>query len=353
MTNILKGNQRNNVKDIPVITGGFIFGNQQGGNGFTMDSGATASAMAFLVGELEKRAPHLLEPLTSTTWPRDIAVAMGGGWVENVSAYNVGYSDAGAGENGLGRGQTNEIPIIGVNTAKDLWDVFTFLRLVHVPLVDQNLLRTAGRSLDEMMTKGLHLTYDKTVDENVYVGFAALGTTGIVNNANVMVSSVPVGARGSTTWATKTADEILDDINAIMTETWTNSEYDLQGMANHILLTPVNYGLLVTRKVSEAGNMSLLNYILENNIGRNQGVDLSIFPCRWLIGMGLGGTDRMVAYANNRDTIEFDMTVPLQRTITQASATHHAYISAYAAQFSEVKVKRLQPIGLCYTYLDN
>ena len=215
MSQILLGNQQmaagNNVPVITMDTGN----NMQGGTMFMSDS-AMSSSLAFLVGELEKRDPKLLEPLTSTTWARDIAVDMGGGWVDKVSFNGVGYADAGAAENGLGRGQTNEIPTINVNTNKEWADVFTFLRKIHVPLVDQSLLRTAGRSLDEMMTNGLHLSYDKTVDENVYVGFANLGTYGIVNNPNVMVSSVPVGASGTTIWASKTADEILEDINAIM-----------------------------------------------------------------------------------------------------------------------------------------
>jgi len=337
---VLKGNQLSGGGNVPVIKSNF-----QNGGGHYMNDSAISSGLAFLNGELEKRDPKLLEPLTSTTWPRDIAVAMGGGWVEHVTNYNVNYADVGGGENGLGRGQTTEIPAIQIDTAKDWWDVFTFLRKLHVPLVDQALLRTAGRSLDEMMTKGLHLTYDKTVDENVYIGFARLGTSGIVNNPNVLSSLVPVGASGTTSWATKTPDEILDDVNMAINETWTQSEFDLQGMANHILISPEAYKLLVGRRIGDAGQVSILTFLLENNIGRNQGIDVSIFPSRWCIGAGVGGTDRLVAYANNRDTIEFDMTVPLTRTITQPSAEHHAYISTYAAQFSEVKFKRLQPIA--------
>ena len=42
----------------------------------TIDSG-----MAFLEGELEKRDAKLREPLSSVTWPRDIPVRTGGGFV--------------------------------------------------------------------------------------------------------------------------------------------------------------------------------------------------------------------------------------------------------------------------------
>ena len=110
------------------------------------------------------------------------------------------------------------------------------------------------------------------------------------------------------------------------------------------LFPHAQYEILVGRKVSEAGNVSILNFLLENNIGRNQGVELFIAPCRWCIEAGESGTNRMVAYANNSDTVEFDMTVPLTRMLTQPSVETMAYLSAYAGQFSQVKFKRLQPV---------
>ena len=336
---LFRGNQSGANNGVPVIQL-----NGLGGGNYVVDSAASSKALAFLNGELEKRDPKLLEPLTSTTWPRDIAVNMGGGWVEKVSAYNVNYAGVGSGASGLGRGQTTEIPVIQIETGKDWWDVFTFLHKLHVPMVDQAMLRTAGRSLDEMMTKGLHLSWDKMIDENTYRGFDELGTYGLVNNPNVTASMAVANRDGKTSWDDKNQDEILDDVNIAINQTWEQSEFDLKGMANHILIPPDRYRLLVNRRIGDAGQVSLLTFLLENNIGRNQGVDIGIYPSRWCMGAGVGGKERMVAYANNRDTVEFDMTVPLSRKMTAASPDAVAYVSVYAGQFSQVKFKRLQPI---------
>lgn len=309
-----------------------------------MKDSAISGGLAFLVGELEKRDPKLLEPLTSTTWPRDIEVQTGGGWLEFSSSYNISYASVGSNEGGIIGGQTTEIPTVQVDIGKDMWRLFIWANKLPVPLVDQKMLQTMGRSLDEWLDKGLHLNWDKTLDTNVYTGFSAVGTYGLVNNPNVLICMVPAGISGGTSWDTKTPDEILADVNLAVSDTWAASEYDLTGMANHILLPPKKYELLVRRKIGEAGSMSILNFLLENNIGRNQGVDLMIFPSRWCIGVGEGGTDRMIAYANNSDTVQFDMTVPLTRIITQPSADKMAYLSTYAGQFGQVKFKRLQPI---------
>ena len=57
---------------------------------------ATASGMAYLVGELEKTDPKIREPLTSVTWARDIVAKTGGGWVEHTSTFDMDYGTTGA-----------------------------------------------------------------------------------------------------------------------------------------------------------------------------------------------------------------------------------------------------------------
>ena len=305
---------------------------------------ATAGGLAFLVGELEKRDPKLREPLTSVTYPRDIVIKTGGGWVESTSAHNVSYATAAGEDGGIIGGQTNNIPVMQADIGKDIFKVFNWAHILKVPFLDQSKLQNIGRSLDDILDKGIRLNHDKTMDQNVYLGFPKYGTYGLVNNPNVTTSSAPNGAGGTATWATKTPDEILKDINTAMVNTWTASEYDLSGMANHILIPPAQYALLVSTKISNAGNMSILEFLLENNIGKNQGVDLFIAPSRWCIAAGAGGKDRMVAYANDEDRIRVSQTVPLSRAMTAPSVDQLAYLTAYAAQMGQVEFLYLQPV---------
>jgi len=304
---------------------------------------ATSGGMAFLVGELEKRDPKLREPLTSVTYPRDIVVKTGGGWVENTSAYNVSYATAGGADGGIINGETNNIPIMQADIGKDIFKVFSWSHILKVPFLDQAKLQTIGRSLDDILDKGIRLNHDKTLDRNVYLGFPNYGAYGIVNNPNVTIVSAATGASSSTLWTNKTPDEILADVNTAMLTTWENSQYDLSGMANHILVPPAQYAMMVRQKVSTAGDISILSFLLDNNIGKDQGVDLFIGPCRWCIGAGASSTDRMVAYANNEDKVRIHETVPLQRAMTNPSVEHLAYLTAYCAQFSQPEILYLQP----------
>jgi hypothetical protein len=67
-----------------------------------MDADAVSSGLAFLESELEKLDPMLREPLTNTTYPRDIDIESGGGWVEATSAFNVEYGVTGGEADGVG-----------------------------------------------------------------------------------------------------------------------------------------------------------------------------------------------------------------------------------------------------------
>lgn len=317
-----------------------------GGAGFnpllTMDA-AVANGMTFLQAELEKRDTKVREPLTSVTYMRDIVMKTGGGWVDFTSVFNVNYATAGGNLLGLIAGQTNQIPTMQADISKDAYPTYPWANVLKVPYVDMQKLQGIGRSLDDLLDKGIRLNWNKTCDLITYQG---VGTYyGLVNNTAVTAGSAAAGAGGLTTWVSKTPAEILYDINALMVATWAASEYDVTGMANHILIPPSQFSYISSQLISIAGNVSILTWLLENNIGKTQGVDLQIYPCRWCISAGSGSTDRMVGYVNDEDRIYMDITVPIQRAMTQPSVQEAAYLTLYMGQLGVPKFLYLQPVA--------
>ena len=309
---------------------------QVGPQGFPM--AYDASGLAFLTGELEKREEKLKEPLTAVTWPRDMPVITGGGWVDSISSFNVSYGSSGGTADGLISNDSNEFPVVQADVEKDVHRTFMWGHIIRVGMIEQQKMRQIGRSLDQMFDKGLHLAHDKKMDENVYVGFPAMGTYGLVNHPDVTTVSAPAHTSGGTDteWENKTPDEILKDINSILTATIKASEYDERGMADSILIPYSQFEMLVSRKVGVTGDKSILTFLEENNIAKKQGINLTILPCRWCDARGTGGADRMVAYRNSKDMIHLDITVPLKRLYTMPSPEHVAYLSPYVTQFSQI-----------------
>jgi hypothetical protein len=313
------------------------------GNGravMTMDA-ALGGGMAFLESELEKRDPRVREPLTSVTWMRDMVWKTGGGFVDFTSAFFVDYAISGPNQYGLQGGQSNNIPIMQADLLKDRWPTYNWMNINKVSFIDMKKAQQIGRSLDEILDKGIRLNWNKTMDLITYNGWG--GFPGLFNNTSITRTDAAVGASTFTTWITKTPEEIMYDINVALVATWAASEYDLTGMCDYFLVPPTQYALL-QRPVTLAGNQSILSYLLDNNIGKNQGRDLQIFPSNWWgIQSGQSNVDRMVCYANDPDRVHGDITVPIQRAMTMPSVTEAAYLTLYAGQIGVPKFLYLTP----------
>lgn len=313
-----------------------------------MDAGGSSTGLVFLAGQLEKQDPRLLEPLTSLTAPRDIDMLPGGGWTSITSNVFVDYATTGSDEDSIIGSETSNIPVSQANISKDVFKVHTFSEILRVPLFDDLKLQQIGKSLTQILDDGLRLNHGKMLDRNVYVGISKTGTYGLINNPNITAANAAAGASGSRLWANKTPLEIMNDINQLLTQTVTASEYDLSGMANRILIDWPNYSYIANTPVTIAGAKSILTYLLENNIAVNQGRELEIYPCRWCTGAGVGTTQRMVAYAKAPNRVNIDLTVPLSRVMTAPNTASASYETIFASQFSQCKFLYYQ----CCYYLD-
>ena len=297
--------------------------------------------LAFLEKELEKVDPKLLEPLDSTLWPRDMPVKTGGGFIENVAAIDVSYSST-AGETGEGAmifNEANDIPVMQADFGKTAWRVFNWAQYWVLSYLQKEKFQKTARNAEEILNKGIHKYFDHFCDQNVYKGFAKVGSTGLINNASVTrVTADPHTANGSdTTWADKTADEILADINAALSAVWAANDMAENALPNHILIPVEQFGAIVTRKVGSTGDKSILTYIKENNLTTQQGKELVISPCKYCKQAGTSSSDRMVVYINNADMIEFEIPVPLKRETVEIHKM--AFHTPYVGQVSEVKFK--------------
>ena len=111
-----------------------------------MDAAGIASGGAFLVSELEKRDPVIRKPLTSFTYPRDIVIETGGGWVDYVSAMSVAYGMTGGAGNGpVTAGGANGIPIVQASVDKGVYKAHVFAAALRVPFQDMQRSNYIGR----------------------------------------------------------------------------------------------------------------------------------------------------------------------------------------------------------------
>jgi hypothetical protein len=297
---------------------------------------AANDAYTFLMKELEKVDDVILEPLTSTEWPRDMPVVTGGGLLETVASIDVTYASTGGDDDNLFFDMANDIPVIQADMSKSVARCFNFAEYMAFSVMEREKMMGIGRDPETFLNKGIRLHCDKLIDRNCYVGFNKVNSTGLINNPNITrVSAASAAGGGGTGWDVKTADEILADINTVISTLWKENDCSPDALPNHILVPVEQFGLLVTRKVSDDSERSILTYVLENNIATQQGADMVISPCKYCSHAGSSSSDRMVVYCNSVDRVCFNLTQPLRRMETEYAEMRIKI--PYIAQFSEVR----------------
>jgi hypothetical protein len=153
--------------------------------------------------------------------------------------------------------------------------------------------------------------YEEFVNKVAISGDKDKNWTGLINAAGVTIVPAPAGT-GGTTWATKTADEIIADINSVLMGIYTAS--NTVEMADTILLPVAQFTLLSTKRLNDAIAMSVLEWIQKYNVYTQQtGAALTMRAVRELDGAGAPagtGVDRMVAY--RRDPQVLKMHIPMR-----------------------------------------
>ena len=304
-----------------------------------MDAAGIASGNAFLISELEKRDPNIRKPLSNFTYPRDIVIETGGGWVDYVSAMSVAYGITGGAVNSpVTAGGSNGIPIVQASVDKGVYKAHTFAAALRVMWQDMQRANFIGRSLDNLLQDGVRMAYDKHMDANVYVGITEYGTTGLVNNPDAVETTAANGAKGTATWATKTPQEILKDVNDALAAGWNANANDPTAIPNHILIPYEQYLYIMTTMVTDLATETIYDFLMKNNAATKAGGDLFIGPTVWCKGAGTGNKDRMVVYNNDRRFAKMDELVPLSRIMSAPVVTSVCYDTAYMANLSEVQI---------------
>lgn len=332
------------------------YGNQRGrafDHAYKTHDGARTvdSSGAFLVGELERLDQTLHMPLAAVSWSRDIDLREDVSIADEISSFTL-TTFASAGGLGAGNGirtgkawigkSSDQIGGVGVDTGKYPQPLTPWGLEIKYTVLELESAAKMGRPIDDQKFEALKLKHQMDIDEQVYVGDATTGTTGLVNNVLVTnVSNVVNGASASPLWTSKTPAEILKDVNDMLQSAWAASGYAV--MPSNILIPPSQYGYISTQVISTAGTTSILKYLLENNIVVASGKgSIQILPAKFCVGAGSGGTigttgtvDRMVAYSKQKQYVRYPMT-QLQRTPIQYDSIYHK--STYYCRLGVVEV---------------
>ena len=268
------------------------------------------STLAYFVNQLDNLDKKLYEPLYNVTWGRDINLRTGITMANESTSFirsNIGaIGTQNAGGMPWISPNTTALPGVSINGERIVLPLRLLGQEVSYTSVELERSQLIGQPIDAQKFNALNILYQMNTDKMIYVGDDDVGATGLLNSADVTVGAVDGG-----TWATKTPDEILADVNDMISVAWAASGYAV--CPGKVLLPPAQFAYISSQKVSTAGNVSILTFLEDNSISlRVNGKKLEIQPVKWLTGRGVDGKDRMVAYTNEEDKVRFPM-VPVRR----------------------------------------
>lgn len=273
------------------------------------------STLAYFVNQLDNLDRKLYEPLYNVTWGRDIKLRTGISMANESTSFirstlgGVGTQKA-QGKPWLAPNSTT-IPGVSIDGERIVLPLRLLGQEVSYTSVELERSQLLGQPIDTQKFDALNLMYQMHTDEMVYIGDADVGAKGLVNSSLVTAGSVANGAAGTATWVTKTPNEILKDVNALIETTWEASGYAV--CPDKLLLPPAQFAYISSQLISTAGNTSILTFLEDNSISlRVNGRKLDIQPLKWLTGRGAAGADRMVVYTNDENRVRFPM-VPVRR----------------------------------------
>lgn len=282
----------------------------------TFDSRTIDSSGSFLVGELERMDQRINEPLANVTWTRDIDLRSDVSIADETASFTNSTFAAAGGQSPNGKAwigkDTDAIQGIALDIGKTAQPLSLWGMQLGWTIPELESAKQIGRPVDVQKFNGMMLKYNMDVDEQVYIGDKTLGVQGLINSDKVGATNLPNGVSGKSQWLTKNPQEILDDVNLILNQAWVASGFSV--CPDKLLLPPQVFSLLTSRIVSEAGNISILQFLRMNSLCNSvNGKELDIQPCKWLTGRGVNGTDRIVTYTQDEGRVRMPL-VPLQRT---------------------------------------
>lgn len=302
------------------------------------------SALSYFVNQLDNLDKQLHEPLVSVSWGRDIKLRPGitmsnesTSFIRSAFAAPGSLSNPTTASNGGNMpwisAETNAIPGVSINGERIVQPLRLLAREVSYTSPELERSQLIGQPIDAQKINALNILYQMNTDQMVYIGSTEVSAYGLLNSPLVTSGNVVNGISGSPLWTSKTPDEILADVNTLITSAWAASGYAV--CPSELRLPPAQFSYISSQKVSSAGNVSILKFLKENCISLNvNGKELDIQPVKWLAGRGAGSTNRMVAYTNELDRVRFPM-VPIRRETAYYQGIR--FTAPYLYAFGEVE----------------
>lgn len=294
---------------------------------------------AFLTTTLAKLHNKLYEPKYFVTYAQDVPVDVGGGFVDYVTYYTVDWAGIMNEFRNVMGNNANYIPRVNAGLNQKKVNVYTFEVAYDLRFVELEKMKklTLQKSIQEIYSNAIVAGWDLFVQGVAYTGIA--GGTGLFNNANTLVSTIDNSTATGAGFAGMSDTEVVAFFNGVFEYYLSNSNMNITLLPDTFLV-PTFVGSDLTSRFSALYTSTLRKFIIEHNLGTDEGegVKITIQSRPALNTLGAANAGRIVAYKKDKDFVRLDMPYPMQHYITLPNIDKMSYTSAFVGQVSEIQM---------------
>lgn len=198
---------------------------------------------------------------------------------------------------------SNDVPsvdVYGEEVTRKIYQVSTSFGFARLELKQS---KREGRGLDQRKPRAARQATEEKLNRIAFTGDSDYNIPGFIDYPGISEYTVPNGTGGNPEWNTKTPDEVLADLNGIVSGILDSTN----GVeVPDTLLMPIEqYQYIKNTRMTGDSNRTILKFFMENNE--------QIKVVDWLTelkGAGAGGSDRYICYPRNRDVLSYKMPLP-------------------------------------------
>lgn len=155
----------------------------------------------------------------------------------------------------------------------------------------------ANTDLPSRKMRAAQRAHEEAINKFSWAGDVNSGLPGFISNSNIPAYTVPADGTGSTkTWTTKTADQIIRDINGVINQVQTQSKGIHR--ANLVIMPLEQYAYISSQPRSATTDTTILAFVQANNPG------VEFKAIIELDGAGAAGADLIYAGEFNAENIQ-------------------------------------------------
>lgn len=297
-----------------------------------------AEAVAFLIPQLAYTESMAYGKLyTPMQFRQLVPVTNEGGWAESIRYELFDYAGQGKPISGMG----DDIPMAEAQYGARLFPIK--MAGIGYQYTTEELQQSVfyRKPLPTARLEAALIGAERHLNQVALTGEASTGLTGLYNNASVPQGNAPTGG-----WASATPDNILKDVNALIMNIRTNTQFN--DWPTTIAMAPTALAYISSTPRSANSDTTILEFLKRNNSAKSVGnQNVEFVEGYGLDTAGSGGTRRMIGYVKKESRLK--MHIPLEQQFLAPQLRNLRTVVPSQYRYSGVEVRYIKSMY----YMDN